>query len=143
MMFSIPSPDILAYYSSPGVTTDPTENGYLLDSLPTEIGELCQLVQNNLLHVFWSERYGRVLSEEEKYTVGVRSVAKKLEILRQSDPRPLTAPRTLDGRQIGNCRDFTVMITSILRHQGTPARARCGFGAYFLPNHYEDHWVCE
>jgi hypothetical protein len=24
-----------------------------------------------------------------------------------------------------------------------PARPRCGFGAYFLPNHYEDHWVCE
>ena len=24
-----------------------------------------------------------------------------------------------------------------------PARARCGFGAYFLPNHYEDHWVAE
>jgi hypothetical protein len=35
------------------------------------------------------------------------------------------------------------MLTAILRYQGIPARARCGFGAYFLPNHYEDHWVCE
>jgi hypothetical protein len=31
----------------------------------------------------------------------------------------------------------------MLRHQGVPARARCGFGTYFLPDHYEDHWVCE
>src|SRR5690606_37876997 len=46
-------------------------------------------------------------------------------------------------RLIGNCRDFTVMLCAMLQHQGVPARARCGFGAYFLPNHYEDHWVCE
>jgi hypothetical protein len=31
----------------------------------------------------------------------------------------------------------------MLQSKGTPARPRCGFGAYFLPNHYEDHWVCE
>jgi hypothetical protein len=31
----------------------------------------------------------------------------------------------------------------MLRHQGVSARARCGFGAYFLPNHFEDHWVVE
>jgi hypothetical protein len=34
-------------------------------------------------------------------------------------------------------------LCSILRHQGIPARARCGFGTYFLPDHLEDHWVCE
>ena len=28
-------------------------------------------------------------------------------------------------------------------YQGIPARARCGFGVYFLPEHFEDHWVCE
>jgi hypothetical protein len=35
------------------------------------------------------------------------------------------------------------MLTAMLRHQSVPARARCGFGRYFLPNHFEDHWVCE
>jgi hypothetical protein len=24
-----------------------------------------------------------------------------------------------------------------------PARARCGFGTYFIPGHFEDHWVFE
>jgi hypothetical protein len=31
----------------------------------------------------------------------------------------------------------------MLRHQGIPARARCGFATYFAPDHFEDHWVCE
>jgi len=30
-----------------------------------------------------------------------------------------------------------------LRAQGTPARARCGFGGYFGTGMFEDHWVCE
>ena len=31
----------------------------------------------------------------------------------------------------------------MLRYQGVPARARCGYATYFLPNHFEDHWICE
>jgi len=31
----------------------------------------------------------------------------------------------------------------LLRARGAPARARCGFGAYFERSRFEDHWVCE
>jgi hypothetical protein len=31
----------------------------------------------------------------------------------------------------------------MLRAQGVPARARCGFGGYFGSGAFEDHWVCE
>ena len=31
----------------------------------------------------------------------------------------------------------------MLRFKGIPARARCGFGAYFRRGYFEDHWVCE
>jgi hypothetical protein len=31
----------------------------------------------------------------------------------------------------------------MLRAKGIPARARCGFGAYFNPGTFEDHWVVE
>ncbi len=41
------------------------------------------------------------------------------------------------------CRHFSLMLSSILRAQGVPARPRCGFGAYFTPGKFEDHWVCE
>ena len=32
---------------------------------------------------------------------------------------------------------------ALLRAAGVPARARCGFGAYFRPGWFEDHWVAE
>jgi len=135
--------DLLTYYATPGPFTNPGKYTHLFDGLTTDISELCQIVQNNLLHIFWAERYGRTLTEEEKESVNIRQVDRKLALIHHADPRSLSATRTKEERQIGNCRDFTVLLTAILRHQGVPARARCGFGAYFLPNHLEDHWVCE
>jgi hypothetical protein len=135
--------NLLQYYAAPARMTDTGDQIDLLAGLPQDIGGLCQAVQDNLLHVFWAERYGRALSEDEKRSVGVRRVAEKLAQMRQVMDCPLVEPRPLGLRQAGNCRDFTLLLTTMLRQQGTPARARCGFGAYFLPNHYEDHWLCE
>ncbi|RLC90976.1 MAG: transglutaminase domain-containing protein, partial [Chloroflexi bacterium] len=82
-------------------------------------------------------------SEERKQEVSIRQVAQMLAHIREMDDRPLTVARPLEKRLVGNCRDFAAMLCAMLRHQGVPARARCGFGAYFEPGHYEDHWVCE
>jgi len=134
---------ILTYYATPGPMTDPGIYSGQFTDLPGDVGELCKVVQNNLLHIFWAERYGRVLNQDEQNTVNIRSIHRKLALMQKKDPQPLLDPRPIDARQVGNCRDFSLMLTSILRHQGIPARARCGFGAYFLPGHFEDHWVCE
>jgi len=134
---------LLDYYARPGLMTDPKEHAHLFENLPTEIPALCELVQGILLHIFWAERYGVTLSEERKQEVQIRSVASKLARIQELDEHPLTEARLLEKKLVGNCRDFSVMLCAILRYQGVPARARCGFGAYFLPDHYEDHWVCE
>ncbi len=134
---------LLSFYSSPGPMTDSCEYGELFNGLPTDMGELCQIVQNNLLHVFWAERYGVQPTDDQTRTLNVRSIREKLAILRQTDPRPLTVPRQPAERQIGNCRDFTLMLVSILRYQGIPARSRCGFARYFSPEQEVDHWVVE
>ena len=44
---------------------------------------------------------------------------------------------------VGNCRHFTTLSCALLRRAGIPARARCGFGMYFEPGKYVDHWVTE
>jgi hypothetical protein len=111
--------------------------------LPTEISELVQVVQGLLLHIFWAERYGEALSEARKREVQLRPVAAKLARIHELDDRPLGEPRPLEKRLVGNCRDFSVTLCAMLRHQGVPARARCGFATYFVPDHYEDHWICE
>jgi hypothetical protein len=135
--------DALAFYSRPGLMTDPGDRAPLLAGLPADVAALCKVVQNVQLHIFWAERMGLPLSEERQQEVGIREVVTKLARIVELDDRPLAEPRPLERRLVGNCRDFTVLLTAILRHQGVPARARCGFGTYFLPGHYEDHWICE
>lgn len=136
----------MSYYSQPGPFTTITDSAItadLLADLPTDIPGLVSCVQHNLLHIFWHEAYGVSLSDERKAEVQIRTVNEYLRCIYAHDPRPLTEPRDPDQRRIGNCRDFTLLLTALLRHQGIPARARCGFGTYFIPDHYEDHWVTE
>jgi hypothetical protein len=123
--------------------TDPGEQAYLFEGLPTTIPELVEVVQGLLIHVFWAERYGLMLPEERQQEVQIRPVDQKLIRILELDDRPLTMARPLEKKLVGNCRDFSVMLCSMLRYQGTSARARCGFGTYFLPDHYEDHWMVE
>jgi hypothetical protein len=133
----------LTYFTRPGPMTDPGPYAKLFDGLPADIGELCKIVQGTTVHIFWAERYGIKLTTERQSEVQLRSIQRRLARTLELDPRPLTDVRSLENKIVGNCRDFSVLLVSILRHQGVPARARCGFGAYFLPNHYEDHWVVE
>lgn len=133
----------LAYFTTPGSITQPGAYAALLDDLPTDVPALCRVVQGLMIHVFWAEQYGVHLSDERKQEVQLRWVTRQLARIAELDARPLPVARPPEKRLVGNCRDFSVLLTTILRHQGVPARARCGFGRYFLPNHYEDHWVCE
>jgi hypothetical protein len=131
------------YYTRHGKMSDPGEYGFLYDHLPTELEELVQLVQNITIHIFWAERYGLKLPIERMTEVQLRSIERRLGRTHELDARPLTEARPLETRLVGNCRDFALMLTSLLRHLGHPARARCGFGFYFLADHFEDHWVTE
>jgi hypothetical protein len=133
----------LEYFATHGLITRPGKSVTLLDHLPTDISLLRRVVQGVMIHIHWAEQYGVQLSEQRRDEVQLRSVVRQLDRLLELDPHPLANARPFDKRLVGNCRDFSVMLTAILRHQGVPARARCGFGRYFLPNHYEDHWVCE
>lgn len=133
----------LSFFSSQGRISQPGQFAHLFDSLPGDIGELCKIVQGVTVHIFWAERYGLKLSPEREAEVQLRTMEKRLARTLELDPRPLSAARPLERKLVGNCRDHTLLLVAMLRQQGIPARARCGFGAYFLPKHYEDHWVAE
>jgi len=64
-----------------------------------------------------------------------------LDIL-ERDARRLEIRRPPRMRAIGTCRDFALMLCSILRCKGVASRLRCGFASYF-DSGWEDHWVCE
>lgn len=141
MTASIPGPRV--YYATHGVMSDPGPYAHLFAGLPADLPSLVGAVQNSILHVFWAERYGVTLSDENKATLQMRRVEEKLAAWMSEQRGRLETPRPPEQRQVGNCRDFSLLLVSILRSQGRPARARCGFGVYFTPDHFEDHWVVE
>jgi hypothetical protein len=123
--------------------TTPGSHAGLLHDLPADIPSLVRTVQGLLIHVFWAEQYGVQLDEARRDELQLRDAASKLARIVALDPRPLAEARDPRQRLVGNCRDFSTLLVTFLRHQGVPARARCGFGRYFIPDHYEDHWVAE
>ena len=133
----------LTYFSQYGKITHPGLYANLYADLPSDLAAIVQVVQGLMVHVFWAERYGLKLDEERQAEVQLRSMERRLTRTLELDPGPLTTPRPKEKKIVGNCRDFSVTLASMLQSKGIPARPRCGFGAYFLPNHYEDHWVCE
>jgi hypothetical protein len=133
----------LDFYASQGRMTDPGRLGALFDGLPTDIADLAQVVQGLVLHEHWSSAYGVTLAPERRAQAHLRSVEAMLETMMALDDRPLTEARDLETRLIGNCRDFSLLAAAMLRHQGAPARPRCGFGTYFDSGRLVDHWVCE
>jgi len=135
--------DFRQYYTNPGIMTDPGKHGTLFDGLPDDIPSLCRIVQGLIIHVHWAERYGERLSEERQQETNLRMVWRQLERILELDSSPLTTARPLSKRVVGTCRDYSVLLSAILHHQGVPARARCGFGTYFTPGKGEDHWTCQ
>jgi len=135
--------DPLEYYRIQGPMTDPGDEGGCLGGIPTEVAGLRDIVQGLVIHVFWTERYGVRVPPERKRELQMRGMKEKLAQVRLLDGSPITTARPPDRRILGNCRDVSLMLCSMLRHLGKPARARCGFATYFAPNHFEDHWVCE
>ena len=133
----------LTCFAQFGKMTHPGPYEHLYAELPADVPTLVQVIQGLIVHVFWSERYGLNLSEERKAEVQLRSMERRLARTLELDPGALSTPRPNEQKIVGNCRDFSVTLASMLQSKGIPARPRCGFGAYFMPNHYEDHWVCE
>lgn len=133
----------LAFYTAPGKMTTAGRYAPLLEDLPRGFVSLAEVAQGLLIHEHMAEGYGVRLSDSDRASVHLRSAEQILEQILARDSRPLDVARDPSDRLPGNCRHFTVLVTTMLRSQGTPARARCGFGGYFGTDFFEDHWVCE
>ncbi|HME72352.1 MAG TPA: transglutaminase domain-containing protein [Myxococcota bacterium] len=135
--------EALAYYAMPGPFTDLAAHRSHVRDLPEDLAALCRIVQGLIIHPFHTKLYGLEPQSLCQDDVQIRSSSEMLDRVLALDARPLSEERRPDRRFVGNCRHFTVLLCALLRARGAPARARCGFGAYFNPASFEDHWVCE
>jgi hypothetical protein len=131
-----------AFYLAHSVFSDPGDLSRL-DGVPTGPAELARLVRDLLVHREEASIFGFTLPEHRKNEAETRYVSAILRLVTELDDRPLTAARPPAKRFAGTCRDFALVLCSLLRSTGTPARIRCGFATYFIPGRHEDHWVTE
>lgn len=136
-------PDETEDYRTQSLITDPGEMGHLYQQLPEQVGELVKIVQGLLVHIHLAQHYHLELTSQQKEEVRMRWVRRMLAGVLQKDSRPLGEARPPERRLVGNCRDHTVLLVSLLRAKGIPARARCGFARYLEPGSFMDHWICE
>jgi hypothetical protein len=115
----------------------------LFDALPGDVASLAKIVPGLLLHQHIGPAYGEPIAAERAQEAHIRSADDVLACVLAHDGAALSTPRPLAKRAIGVCRHFTLLLVAMLRHKGVPARARCGFGAYFERGKYIDHWVAE
>lgn len=130
------------HYASSGVLTtlEPHDLG-LLDVVDADPLPLCGLAQGLLVLPDLASSAGVPAEREPE-----RNIRPAADILRTAldlvDP-PLDRSRSLDRRVVGTCRHFAVLSCAFLRARAIPARARCGFATYFVPDRAVDHWITE
>lgn len=130
--------DTLRWFAAHGGLTDPGDRRALFDGLPSDVAGLCRVVQGVLIHLeSGAALYGTIPWAKDRPSRATLPVGVRLAAIGDLGVRPAAK------RAVGTCRDFALMLCAMLRHQGIPARVRCGFAAYFEPGVWEDHWVCE
>lgn len=135
----------LRFYSTQSAITDPGRFASLFDQAPDDLGEMARWVRNVHFHEAYAEQAGLDLPDDAASDPAVRFLEPSLARIMARDDRPLDVARSKQHCFIGTCRDYAVMLCSLIRHQGRPARVRCGFAFYYEPgaNFGADHWVTE
>ncbi|MEO6349162.1 MAG: transglutaminase domain-containing protein [Candidatus Limnocylindrales bacterium] len=130
----------LDFYALPGRFTTIGNCGFSSG----DVREVVEVVQGILVYDVVAEPfYGVELSPQQAEGIHERDSAGLLALVQHVDGSPLAEARP-PGRRVGaRCHAFSRLTVAFLRAAGVPARARCGFGAYFRPGWLEDHWVAE
>ncbi|HEX6118531.1 MAG TPA: transglutaminase-like domain-containing protein, partial [Dongiaceae bacterium] len=135
--------DARAFHARAGAMTKAGRHEQALAELPDGIGELASTIQGLCVHQYLANAYGFKVPEERKAESHIRAADQIIDCILALDERPLSVARPVDRRVVGVCHHFALLMTTMLRAKGIPARCRCGFGAYFNAPWFEEHLVCE
>ncbi|HEX2510507.1 MAG TPA: transglutaminase domain-containing protein [Microvirga sp.] len=139
-----PSRRVREYYATQSAFSTPGRHAALFDALPSDPAGIARAVQGLVIYEHVAEPfYGCSLPEERRAESHIRPLETMIDAVLALDGRPLDVPRPPERRLVGICRHYMLLALAIFRHHGVPARGRGGFGAYFNPGTFEDHWVCE
>ncbi|MEV0644996.1 transglutaminase-like domain-containing protein [Phytomonospora sp. NPDC050363] len=134
------------FYGTHSVATDPGGDGWsTLNALSGSPAELAAAVRNLVVHREGCADLGFTLPQERRNEAETRYLSDILTVLKGlgEGDGGIGEAREPKARFAGTCRDFALLFAAALRHNGIPARLRCGFMTYGLPDFHGDHWVTE
>jgi sulfatase modifying factor 1 len=136
---------ILDFYRQYSSFTDPGEYEYLYKNLPESLAELCSLIKVQFIHPYdelpkYREQIPKERWNESSKYPTVKSV---LEGLLSYDSSGLVKDRKPKDRLVLGCRDYSLLLASILKYRGIPARVRYGHVTYIIPGFHTSHVICE
>jgi hypothetical protein len=132
------------FYASESQLTALGRHAAIVRDLPDDLNELVKIIQGLVIYdAVASDFYGCELSEERQQAIHIRPIEEVIDGIFALDERPLSVARPPERRLAGRCHHYARLLVAMLRAKGVPARLRCGFGAYFAPDSFEDHVVCE
>jgi formylglycine-generating enzyme len=136
---------ILDFYRKYSSFTDPGEYAYLYKNLPDSLPELCSLIKSQFIHPYddlpkYRERIPKERWDESLKYPTVKTILKGLLTY---DSRGLVIDRKPEDRLVLGCREYSILLASILKYRGIPARVRIGHATYLIPGFHTSHTICE
>lgn len=151
--------NLLDFYKNTSLFTDLGFYTTFAKNLPNDIKKLCSLFRNQIIHPFdlkdEEERnnshsfYGDMtkisrtdlIYENDLFPTAIAMLA---ELLRRNPN--FTIKRKIEDKIHVCCREMSILLVSILKSKGIPARCRSGFANYVTESGNEsagDHWITE
>ena len=139
------SPTESEFYTRQSVFSDPGELARRFEPLPADPRALASAVRGLMIHRLEGGMLGYEIPENRmRDDAETRYVDDILKLIVLRSDKPLDEPRDPADRFVGICRDFALLLCSMLRAKGIPARIRSGFADYFGTDRFhDDHVVTE
>ena len=136
---------ILDFYRQYSSFTNPGEYAYLYENLPDSLPELCKLIKSQFIHPYAELPKYRDQIPKERWNEAVKypTVESILEGLVSYNTSGLVHNRKPEDRLVLICRHNAILLASILKYRGIPARVRAGYATYIIPDFHTNHAICE
>jgi hypothetical protein len=132
-----------AFYIEHSPFTAPGRHANQLAGLPTSPGRAASVIQGLCIYdVVAADFYGHHVPEGRLDEIHLRGIESILDRMLALNPQ-IGRVRPFDQRLVSRCHHYALLLATTLRAHQVSARLRCGFGAYFNPGKFEDHWICE
>jgi hypothetical protein len=136
---------VLDFYRQYSEFTDPGEYAYLYKNLPDSLPALCSLIKSQFIHPYEELPKYREQIPQERWNESFKypTVKSILEGLLSYDSSGIVNDRKPEDRLVLGCNHNAILLASILKYRGIPARVRYGHATYIIPGFHTSHTICE